>query len=158
MEQFWSISIITCMDTELWYAWRSRRKRETCRGTKAKHHSSCFLQVGEQELKALEVTQCSHLIEKRDLLSALFSEIAVEAYLSAGLGLGRTRHSDPLREGEVGRKGKGVERTFTPISAAHELEAKVLLHMKLRSLQLQTTLPKACCAGLFPQNPSDHLA
>lgn len=82
-------------------------------------------QVGEQELKALEVTKCRHLIEKADLLSALYSEVAMDSFISAGLGLGRTRHSEPLREGEVGRKGKGVERTFTPISATHELEAKV---------------------------------
>ena len=50
----------------------------------------------------------------------------MDSYIAAGLGLGRTRHHEPLREGEVGRKGKGVERTFTPISGTHELEEKVL--------------------------------
>ena len=83
------------------------------------------MQVGEQELKALDVTTCADLTAKADLLSALFSDIALESFLTAGLGLGRTRHHEPLRDGEVGRKGKGVERTFTPISATHELEAKV---------------------------------
>ena len=82
------------------------------------------MKVTEQELKALNVIKCSHLVEKADLLSALFSEIALDSFISAGLGLGRTQHSEPLRDGEVGRKGKGVERTFTPISATHELEAK----------------------------------
>ena len=84
-----------------------------------------LFQVGEQELKALNVTTCADLIAKADLLSALYSDTALDSFLTAGLGLGRTRHHEPLRDGEVGRKGKGVERTFTPISATHELEAKV---------------------------------
>jgi hypothetical protein len=67
-------------------------------------------------LKALGITTCSGLIEKRGLLSALYSEVAVEAFLAAGLGLGRTLHHEALQEGEVARKGKSVERTFTPIS------------------------------------------
>ena len=71
------------------------------------------------------MTQCCHLIEKADLLSALFSDIALDSFITAGLGLGRTTHHEPLREGEVGRKGKGVERTFNPISETHELEEKV---------------------------------
>ena len=71
------------------------------------------------------ITKCSGLIEHRGLLSALYSDIAVEAFLAAGLGLGRTQHHEALQEGEVGRKGKSVERTFAPISNTAELEEKV---------------------------------
>lgn len=83
------------------------------------------MQVGEQELKALGITKCAGLVQHRGLLSALYSEVAVEAFLAAGLGLGRTQHHGALQEGEVGRKGKSVERTFAPIGDQAELEAKV---------------------------------
>ncbi len=44
-----------------------------------------------------------------------------------GLGLGRTQHSEAVPEGEVGRKGISCERTFRPLSAQGDLEAKVPL-------------------------------
>ena len=42
-----------------------------------------------------------------------------------GLGIGQTRHSE-LAEGEVGRKGMSVERTFAAISEPADLYAKVV--------------------------------
>ena len=45
--------------------------------------------------------------------------------LHAGLGLGRTLHSEPAKEGEVTRKGISCERTFAAISSREDLEAKV---------------------------------
>ena len=82
-------------------------------------------QVGQQELNALGVSTCSDLIQQRGLLSALFSEVAVDCFMEAGLGLGRTQHHERLRDGEVGRKGMSVERTFAVIHTTQDLEAKV---------------------------------
>lgn len=45
--------------------------------------------------------------------------------LHPGLGLGRTLHSEPAKEGEVTRKGISCERTFAAISSREDLEAKV---------------------------------
>lgn len=81
--------------------------------------------MGEQELNALGVFKCSDIIEKRGLISALFSDTAAECLMEVGLGLGRSRHHQALKEGEVGRKGRSVERTFAPIHQPHDLEAKV---------------------------------
>ena len=83
------------------------------------------MQVAEQELRSLGVVQCSDLLKQRGLLAALHSEVAIDSFLEAGLGLGRTRHPEALKEGQVGRKGISVERTFTPISLQQDLEAKV---------------------------------
>ena len=83
------------------------------------------VQVAEQELRSLGVVHCSDLIKQRGLLTALHSEIAIDSFLEAGLGLGRTRHPEALKEGQVGRKGISVERTFSPISQQPDLEAKV---------------------------------
>ncbi len=49
----------------------------------------------------------------------------MDFFLTAGLALGQTQHSDPVADGEVGRKGISCERTFQPISKTAELEAKV---------------------------------
>ena len=46
-----------------------------------------------------------------------------------GLGLGPTRHGERA-EGEVGRKGMSVERTFAAISATGDLQAKVPLYTR----------------------------
>ncbi|KAK9820063.1 hypothetical protein WJX72_005623 [[Myrmecia] bisecta] len=80
--------------------------------------------VAEQTLKALGVELCSQLIEKRGLLAALFSQISSDFFMAVGLGLGRTLHHEPVKEGEVGRRGMSVERTFRAISSKADLEAK----------------------------------
>eukprot|EP00891_Asterochloris_glomerata_P005434 jgi/Astpho2/5434/e_gw1.00076.4.1_t len=80
--------------------------------------------VTEELLKSLGVEKCSDLINKRGMLAALFSPLAMESFLSAGLGLGRTLHSEPAKEGEVTRKGISCERTFAAISSREDLEAK----------------------------------
>lgn len=85
------------------------------------------VQVAEQLLNALGIQTCADVMRMRGSLSALFSEITTDFTLSAALGLGGTSHHPPAREGQVSRKGMGVERTFTVISQPKDLEAKVLL-------------------------------
>ena len=51
--------------------------------------------------------------------------LADQCCLHLGLGLGRTLHSEPAKEGEVTRKGISCERTFAAISSREDLEAKV---------------------------------
>ena len=68
---------------------------------------------------------CGDLISNRGLIAALFSPVATDSFLSAGLGLGRTVHGEAAREGEVGRKGISCERTFAAINSPADLEAKV---------------------------------
>ena len=99
------------------------------------------VQVAEQELRSLGVMHCSDLIMQRGLLTALHSEIAIDSFLEAGLGLGRTRHPEALKEGQVGRKGISVERTFSPISHQQDLEAKVCVQ----------------CPAYLPANPNSPL-
>ena len=82
-------------------------------------------QVCEQTLKALGMEMCGDLIANRGLVAALFSPIATDSFLSAGLGLGRTVHGEAAKEGEVSRKGISCERTFAAISSTADLEAKV---------------------------------
>ena len=82
-------------------------------------------QVCEQTLKALGMEACGDLIANRGLVAALFSPIATDSFLSAGLGLGRTVHGEAAKEGEVSRKGISCERTFAAISSTADLEAKV---------------------------------
>lgn len=95
-------------------------------------HSTCLkssestVQVCEQTLKALGMEVCGDLIAHRGLIGALFSPVATDSFLSAGLGLGRTVHGEPPREGEVSRKGISCERTFAAISSIADLEAKVI--------------------------------
>ncbi|KAL3138793.1 hypothetical protein ABBQ32_005635 [Trebouxia sp. C0010 RCD-2024] len=80
--------------------------------------------VCEQTLKALGMEVCGDLIANRGLIGALFSPVAVDSFLSAGLGLGRTVHGERPQEGEVSRKGISCERTFAAISSTADLEAK----------------------------------
>lgn len=46
------------------------------------------LQVTEELLKSLGVEKCSDLINKRGMLAALFSPLAMESFLSAGQAWG----------------------------------------------------------------------
>ena len=82
-------------------------------------------QVCEQTLKALGMEVCGDLVANRGLIAALFSPVATDSFLSAGLGLGRTVHGEAAKEGEISRKGISCERTFAAISSTGELEAKV---------------------------------
>lgn len=81
--------------------------------------------MGEQTLKALGMEVCADLIANRCLINLLFSPIATDSFLLAGLGLGRTVHGQAANEGEVNRKGISCERTFAAISSTADLEAKV---------------------------------
>ncbi|XP_074062944.1 DNA polymerase kappa isoform X2 [Macrotis lagotis] len=72
--------------------------------------------VTEKMLKALEITTCSDLYQKRALLSLLFSESSWHSFLHISLGLGSTQME---RDGE--RKSMSIERTFSEISKEEEL-------------------------------------
>ena len=87
------------------------------------------MQVNEQMLKALGITKCAHLIASRGLLGALYSSIATDHFMAVGLGIGATMHGALPKEGEAGRKGMSVERTFAAISLRSDLEAKVSPHI-----------------------------
>ena len=50
------------------------------------------LQVTEQLLKSLGVEKCSDLINKRGMLAALFSPVAMESFLSAGQAFSTAMH------------------------------------------------------------------
>ena len=110
---------------------------------------NCFPeQVEEQILQALGIRVCGDFIAHRGLLAALYSEVKYSYFLRVGLGIGSTTHGDPLQagspcsllsdfflkeadeicalqEGEVGRKGISVERTFENMSDKDAQEAKV---------------------------------
>ena len=99
------------------------------------------MQVTEQMLRALGVTRCADLVACRGLLGALYSSIATDHFMAVGLGIGATLHSQAPQEGEAGRKGMSVERTFRAISSKADLEAKVLLHLPIASADLQSAMP-----------------
>ncbi|KAK9800914.1 hypothetical protein WJX73_010443 [Symbiochloris irregularis] len=80
--------------------------------------------VTEGMLRQLGVTKCADLLASRGLLGALYSDIATDHFMAVALGIGRTTHGEPAREGEAGRKGKSVERTFAAISSPAEQDAK----------------------------------
>ncbi|XP_050716765.1 DNA polymerase kappa-like [Eriocheir sinensis] len=65
--------------------------------------------VTEQQLQALDITQCSQLMEKRGLLRLLFSETNHYYFLSIALGLG---HSTLSAWTEKDRKSISTETTF----------------------------------------------
>eukprot|EP00208_Stichococcus_sp_RCC1054_P006025 CAMPEP_0206147638 /NCGR_PEP_ID=MMETSP1473-20131121/34031_1 /ASSEMBLY_ACC=CAM_ASM_001109 /TAXON_ID=1461547 /ORGANISM="Stichococcus sp, Strain RCC1054" /LENGTH=946 /DNA_ID=CAMNT_0053544649 /DNA_START=259 /DNA_END=3099 /DNA_ORIENTATION=+ len=112
--------------------------------------------VMEQTLKAFGVEYCSQLIEQRALLSALFSKVSMEYFMTVGLGLGATRHGERPAEGEVGRKGISCERTFAALSAPADLEEKLreiseklAEHMAREGLQGRTLTLKLKSALTF---------
>ncbi|KAK2076547.1 hypothetical protein QBZ16_005307 [Prototheca wickerhamii] len=80
--------------------------------------------VTEHMLRAFGVQTCGELYRKRALISSIFTPASVDFFLRISLGLGATRHADPVPEGAVGRKGIGCERTFHNMSAPAALEAK----------------------------------
>lgn len=80
--------------------------------------------VTEQILKAFGVERCGDVLQKRGLLTALFSPLSMEFFLQSGLGLGPTQHGEAPGEGEVGRKGISCEKTFKAVSARGDLEAR----------------------------------
>ena len=132
------------------------------------------VQVSEQTLRALGVTRCADLLTSRGLLGALYSDVATDHFMAVGLGIGGTRHSQPPQEGEAGRKGMSVERTFSAISTRAQLEAKVRPPpptrqqsggtLRARSLDLRYhvrfvfVVPTAdsVCKGLAGNTPSVH--
>lgn len=65
--------------------------------------------VTEQQLQALDISQCSHLMAKRGLLRLLFSETSQYNFLSIALGLG---HSTLSTWTERDRKSISTETTF----------------------------------------------
>ncbi|XP_031550254.1 DNA polymerase kappa-like [Actinia tenebrosa] len=72
--------------------------------------------VSEQMLKALGITTCSDLYDRRGLIVLLHSNISSRFLIAVSLGLGETR-LECTRE----RKSLGTERTFTEISNPKEL-------------------------------------
>lgn len=72
--------------------------------------------VSEQMLKALGITTCSDLYDKRGLIVLLHSSVSSRFLIAVSLGLGETR-LECTRE----RKSLGTERTFTEISNPKEL-------------------------------------
>lgn len=65
--------------------------------------------VTEQQLQALDITQCSQLMDKRGLLKLLFSETNHYYFLSIALGVG---HSTLSAWTEKDRKSISTETTF----------------------------------------------
>lgn len=110
------------------------------------------MQVGEQTLKALGMEVCADLVANRGLINLLFSPVATDSFLSAGLGLGRTVHGQPPNEGEVNRKGISCERTFAAISSAADLESKVgaVFH---QAEQPSNTTGDSTCLRLYAGQP-----
>ncbi|KAH7291826.1 hypothetical protein KP509_29G037100 [Ceratopteris richardii] len=77
--------------------------------------------VTERILKeVLSVSVCEDLIDKRGLISALFSSISTDFFLSVGLGIGGS--TTPVEEP---RKSLSCERTFSEISHEDGLFAKL---------------------------------
>ena len=81
--------------------------------------------VTEHVLRAFGIVNCSDIIPNRGLLSALFSPTSLDFFLQCGMGVGATLHAPQPSPGDVGRKGISAERTFRPISARADLEAKL---------------------------------
>ena len=65
-------------------------------------------QVTEQTLRALGAATCADLLALRGVLAALYSAISSDFFIAAALGIGRTRHSEMVREGEVRRLLAGM--------------------------------------------------
>ena len=55
----------------------------------------------EQTLRALGAATCADLLALRGVLAALYSAISSDFFVAAALGIGRMRHSEMVREGEV---------------------------------------------------------
>ena len=55
----------------------------------------------EQTLRALGAATCADLLAMRGVLAALYSAISSDFFVAAALGIGRTHHSEMVREGEV---------------------------------------------------------
>lgn len=78
-------------------------------------------------LKAVGVATCADLLTHRALLAATFSPLSLNFFLTAALGLGATRHSEPEENGGggggegPGRKGISCERTFRCVIATARL-------------------------------------
>lgn len=106
--------------------------------------------VTEQQLQALDITVCSHLLEKRGLLKLLFSDISYNSFISIALGLGHTTLETWT---EKDRKSISTETTFRGTAdrktlfrltdelcqeLADEMEQKDILG-KVFTLKLKTT-------------------
>eukprot|EP00873_Tetraselmis_striata_P034403 jgi/Tetstr1/454667/TSEL_041557.t1 len=82
--------------------------------------------VAEQALsQILGVNTCGQLLTHRGAIVALFSPKAAHFYLEIALGLGATEHAPRPGDGEVGRKGISVERTFGAIAGRADMEHKL---------------------------------
>lgn len=123
--------------------------------------------VMEQQLQALDISVCSHLIEKRGLLKLLFSDNSYNTFISIALGLGHTTLESWT---EKDRKSISTETTFRNTAdkatlfklieelckeLADEMEQKTIvgkaftLKLKTSDFQIRTrtqTLPDATCA------------
>ncbi|XP_059095948.1 DNA polymerase kappa-like isoform X3 [Tigriopus californicus] len=75
--------------------------------------------VTEQLLKAVHVSTCQDLYEKRGVLKLLFSDISYHSFIRISLGIGSTRLSD---WNERERKSLSTETTFRDTSDVSELQ------------------------------------
>ena len=67
--------------------------------------------VSEQILNEFGITKCGHLLEKKELLYLLFSEISFQNFIRISLGISST-----LLDNDSERKSMSVETTFQEIS------------------------------------------
>ncbi|KAL3676154.1 hypothetical protein R1sor_026102 [Riccia sorocarpa] len=88
--------------------------------------------------EVLDINVCADLLTKRAHISALFSQISTEFFLSVALGIGATEA--PQHEQ---RKSLGHERTFSALNELAELVARDLAREDLQgrtvTLKLKTT-------------------
>ncbi|KAL2608226.1 hypothetical protein R1flu_026799 [Riccia fluitans] len=88
--------------------------------------------------EVLDINVCSDLLTKRAYISALFSQISTEFFLSVALGIGAT---ETLQHEQ--RKSLGHERTFSALEELAELVvgdlAKESLQARTVTLKLKTT-------------------
>lgn len=86
------------------------------------------VQVTEQTLRALGAATCADLLALRGVLAALYSAASSDFFVAAALGIGRTRHSELVREGEVPAPPHPVPYALCEISWCAAFAMCVVLH------------------------------
>eukprot|EP00897_Mesotaenium_endlicherianum_P007474 jgi/Mesen1/6755/ME000344S06036 len=105
--------------------------------------------------EAADVTLCGQLVERRALLSALFSRISTDFFLAVGLGIGGSEEPE-----EEGRKSMSCERTFSALSSEpalaqklDELATSLAEDLEKRSLEGRTLTLKLKTTGFEVGSP-----
>ena len=81
--------------------------------------------VLERLLAAAGCTTCGDVLRRAPQLSLVLGVASFSHVLESAMGLGSTHHAPPPAEGEVARRGLGVERTFGDCNDPAELTAKL---------------------------------